>query len=980
MERGGEREKRRPLSTILSVRVVVVDVNEPPIATFDGQVSSVLENSGAGTHVAYLDAEDKDEGSTMTFSLVSATANLAAAYGYYTGSPSSSAAVVVAAASTATPSFAVSSDGEVTVAKGAVLDFEGVTSYTLQVRVVDGGIADGGRTGVGMGSGLTSDEDTSRLSVVGTLTINVANVNGRPSFREYGKVLTAVDIVTRAVDEDAAPGDRVGAPLNATDPDASTQFTFAIESVGGLASNAQSFVIDSCTGQITMGPDAALNYETTATYKLVDSDSDNGRPRYTSLATVEILVNNVDEAPTFDAAKYVFAVDENLATGAAVGTMKAADPEKSSSVVYAIDPRLATAATAAAAAFAIDKDTDMITVKDDGMLDFETHPEPFSFPVLAADDDTSLRLALAGGGGAAVATVEISLNDVNEAPEVTTSEVSVAENSKAGTITDPPVLEAFDVDEGQTFTYKLVGGDAGATALLDLNAATGMLTVATGATLNKEAAGSYRLEVMVTDDHATTPLSSTADVTVTIDDVNEPPVITATAAFTASFVISENVAEGTLVGAPLASVTVDPEVAAGAQTLAYSIVTGNSGGAFRIDPSTGQVSVSEATLDHEADAEHVLVLSVADSDGDPLSDSTTVTITVTNVNEAPTTEGRFELSIDENAPAATNAGLPLTYFDVDNTFTNADTATWSLDAVQPTDGPMVTNGLAMFEITAAGNVTVRSGAVVDYETTPQLLLRARVTDGGGLSATTLVIVNANDMNEAPVFDNGLTRVLVVADDAAQGLSFGKPVVAMDVDENQDLSYDVSYINASRGTATPFSINPVTGQLRVGGFAGSSDAATLVANAVHTLTVHATDDGADSLTAKTSVEVRIVAGNKQPLCQDLKASTAENPPAGGVYVAQVVCSDPNAEDVLSYEIMAGNHNEAFRIDKMTGKVHVNGHLNFEKRRSYSLTVVAVDNAKNPMAGACQVAISIEDRNERPWLPATNVFRVDENRAG
>ena len=43
------------------------------------------------------------------------------------------------------------------------------------------------------------------------------------------------------------------------------------------------------------------------------------------------------------------------------------------------------------------------------------------------------------------------------------------------------------------------------------------------------------------------------------------------------------------------------------------------------------VSVPEATLDHEADAEHVLVLSVADSDGDPLSDSTTVTITVTNV-------------------------------------------------------------------------------------------------------------------------------------------------------------------------------------------------------------------------------------------------------------------------------------------------------------------------------------------------------------
>ena len=67
----------------------------------------------------------------------------------------------------------------------------------------------------------------------------------------------------------------------------------------------------------------------------------------------------------------------------------------------------------------------------------------------------------------------------------------------------------------------------------------------------------------------------------------------------------------------------------------WRIVSGNSRGAFAIDPATGEIRVAAAAqLDHETTGSFVLGIQV--SDGSRTSTPETVTITIADVNEAPT--------------------------------------------------------------------------------------------------------------------------------------------------------------------------------------------------------------------------------------------------------------------------------------------------------------------------------------------------------
>jgi hypothetical protein len=76
---------------------------------------------------------------------------------------------------------------------------------------------------------------------------------------------------------------------------------------------------------------------------------------------------------------------------------------------------------------------------------------------------------------------------------------------------------ASDVDASQTLTYAITAGNTG--GVFAINSTTGAITVAT-ATLDFETTPSYSLTVEVTDNNGT-PLSSSATVTININDVTE---------------------------------------------------------------------------------------------------------------------------------------------------------------------------------------------------------------------------------------------------------------------------------------------------------------------------------------------------------------------------------------------------------------------------------------------------------------------------
>ena len=124
----------------------------------------------------------------------------------------------------------------------------------------------------------------------------------------------------------------------------------------------------------------------------------------------------------------------------------------------------------------------------------------------------------------AAISITQSANSPSEFPSSETGARRVDENTPAGRIIGTPIA-ATDADNDRR-TYSISGTDA---AFFDVVASSGQLR--TKAALNHESRDSYSFTMSVTDGkdvhgYADTTIDATITVTVTVDDVDEPPVIT----------------------------------------------------------------------------------------------------------------------------------------------------------------------------------------------------------------------------------------------------------------------------------------------------------------------------------------------------------------------------------------------------------------------------------------------------------------------
>ena len=136
---------------------------------------------------------------------------------------------------------------------------------------------------------------------------------------------------TFAVAENSANGTAVGT-VAATDQDAGQTKSFAI--TGGNTGGA--FAINATTGAITVATSSALDFETTPSFALTVTVTDNGTPALADTATVTVTLTNVNEAPAFTGDPYTFAVNENSPNTTAVGTVTATDPDAGQTKTFAI--------------------------------------------------------------------------------------------------------------------------------------------------------------------------------------------------------------------------------------------------------------------------------------------------------------------------------------------------------------------------------------------------------------------------------------------------------------------------------------------------------------------------------------------------------------------------------------------------------------------------------------------------------------------
>jgi hypothetical protein len=139
-----------------------------------------------------------------------------------------------------------------------------------------------------------------------------------------------------------------------------------------------------------------------------------------------------------------------------------------------------------------------------------------------------------------------------------------------------------------------------------------------------------------------------------------------------------------------------------------------------------------------------------------------VTVKLTNVNEAPVLASD-SFSIKENSDVATEvSGTASLVTDEDI----GDAHTYAIVSQDPAN---------IFRITPnTGQLEVKT-VTINFEATPQLVVKVRVTDRGGYSCTTRTtrsrwVVNVQDVQEAPVLAD--TTMLNLPEKSAGGAVVG----------------------------------------------------------------------------------------------------------------------------------------------------------------------------------------------------------------
>jgi hypothetical protein len=777
---------------------IAVTINSPPVV--NDAVFSVPENSAIGTAVGSVIATDPDAGDSLVFSITGG--NTAGAFAINAGT------------------------GAITTA--ADLDFEATSGFVLIVTVIDDGTTlasdtasitinvgdvneapslanstgvDGKETVAYAGVVSGSDPDAADVliysKISGPVWLNVAadgTLSGTPAIGDAGDNLwtvrvtdngglTADAILEIAVTANAAPvandaalpvsedspiGMIVGTVL-ATDPDAGDTLSFAI--TGGNTSGA--FAINAGTGVITTVSD--LDFETTPSFALTVTVTDDGSPQESDTAVVTINVDDVNEAPVLANSTGVDGKETIAYAGSIAGT--GTDPDAGDALSYSKVSGPA-----------------WLNVAADGALS--------GTPALGDAGDNLWTIRVTDGGGlTADATLEIAVV-ANESPIANDAVLSVPENSAIGTVVGTVI--ATDPDAGDTLNFAITGGNA--SGAFAINAGTGELT--TIIDLDYETLPGDILTVIVSD-NGTPQESDTASITINVDDVNEAPSLTnsngadgeETVAYTGSiagtgtdpdagdsltyskvsgpawlnvaadgslagtpalgdagdnlwivrvtdsgdltadasleitvtantppvandavFSVSEDSPLGMIVGTVLAT---DPDAG---DTLSFAITGGNTSGAFAINAGTGVIT-TVSDLDFETTPGDILTVTVTDDGNPALSDTVNITVEILDVNEAPsladTMGGAGDVDVAYSGSIAGAGSDP----DADDTLTYSKVV-----------------GPAWLAIAPDGTLSGIPGEVDEGDN----LWTVRVVDSGGLSAQASLEISVSAPPSGPV--------------------------------------------------------------------------------------------------------------------------------------------------------------------------------------------------------------------------------------
>lgn len=515
---------------------------------------------------------------------------------------------------------------------------------------------------------------------------------------------------------------------------------------------------------------------------------------------------------------------------------------------------------------------------------------------------------------------------VNEPPVLTPQDFSINENATAGTTIG--TVAASD-DPSQSIRYTLLTG----TQHFTIDTLTGVLKVKSGATLNYEQQKQFVVRVRATD-NAPSPLSAEADMTIKLNDLNEPPVMS-----NQPLEIAENPQAGAIIGVVRAS---DPDAGLAGE-LNYQIVGNNPNQAFALNGETGELTVNNPlAFNFETTPQLVLSVRAADNGSPSLSVTRNVTVTVANVNEPPTiTSSTFR--IGELAAPGSLIGRVLV---TDPEPLQFHVFRWA-DEFSSDEFTIDSNN---------GEIRLAPGAALDFSTKSLYEVHVHVTDSGlpTGAVTKRIQIEITDENNPPVF-NDLSS-LSIPENASQGDVIGA-FSASDRDAGTEFTFAILAGNAGE----QFALDASTGELSV----ARNNAFDFESKAEWEISVQVTDNGTPRKSATKAFVVNISDVNEPPLVNPASFSLAENSTAGSL-VGKVNFSDPDAADSITITIVDSPDAGRFNIDSHSGNITVKegAVLDFEGQNRFIITVSVTDGVTQSVQA--EVEIQLSDVNEPPQI--------------
>ncbi len=892
-------------TTQQNLAVTVTNVNEAPSLTLTG-TGVVSENLVAAT-VANFAASDPDAGTTLTYTLGGADANLfvidgntvrlkdGVAFDYEQATHRDLTLTASDGANSVTRTLTVNVTDvneapTITSAAAFSVAENGTAVATLTATDPDAGATRSWSISGTDANLFHIDAQTGVLSFVGAPNFespqdaggdNVYNLavafSDGTNTTQQAVVVTVTNVndapvITSAAAMQAVEGTTAVATPAACDEDGNT-LSWAI--AGGV--DAAKFSINSATG--------ALRFLNAPSY---DSPSDSGQNNVydlqvrvsdgtvSAIQTISVTVLRDQQAPQILNVPPMMGVSENSTM---VMVAAAQDPNSGDTITWSI------AGGADAAKFTIDAQT--------GVLQFVSAPDreqPADANgdnvynvVLQAQDQTGLSSTRA---------LAVTVTDVDETPVFSTAAALSAPEQQTAVAT---ILAADP--ERSAVTYSIVGGADAAKFII--NDQTGQLAFVSAQDYQNPGDADhdrvYQVVVRASDG------SLTADRTfnVTLTDVNQTPSFTS--ATTASVV--EN---STAVMTVAAS---DPDAGT---TLTFAISGGADASLFTIDSQTGQLSFRTApNYEVAADANHdnVYDLTVLVSDGTN-AQTEAVIVTVTDVAEAPVIAALNTLTVNEghttiiSVAAADQDSQTLTY----SISGGADSGFFTIDAH---------SGALRFVSTPDYE------AKADFDHNNIYDVQISVSDGSLVTSRSLDIILANvppTITSSASFnldENALTVGSVAAHDPAGGA--------------------LIYALAGGSDANLFAIDPSTGALtfrQVPNFESPSDSGH---DNRYNLSVLVSDG---TNVATQAIEVIVGDVNETPSLTLSSTAITINENIAGASIASFTGSDPDSGDHLHYAL-SGADAVLFEISGGTVKLMDGVAFDYETKSAYTLELVATD---------------------------------------